>query len=216
MESLGRGTANAMTLHTSYGCAMAVRRQMTGLAQPQADCRNTTNNNFGCRVDAPTGTFGGDLNARGGAVMALEWRAEGIRAWQFERTRVPPDVLALRSPDPSSWGPPVADFPNTDCDISSHFRNASITANIDLCGSAMANGVYESSGCALEIPPLSKPTVYLLTLPCYSGPANCINGKNCIGSAAMRNNCTDFVANNPAAFKDAFWEFGSFFVFQAA
>lgn len=29
-------------------------------------------------------------------------------------------------------------------------------------------------------------------------------------------NCTDFVANNPSAFVDAFWEFGDFKVYTAA
>jgi hypothetical protein len=28
-------------------------------------------------------------------------------------------------------------------------------------------------------------------------------------------NCTDLVANNPEAFKNAYWEFGSFQVYQA-
>lgn len=28
-------------------------------------------------------------------------------------------------------------------------------------------------------------------------------------------NCTDFVANNPDGFKNAFWEFGSFEVYHA-
>ncbi len=29
-------------------------------------------------------------------------------------------------------------------------------------------------------------------------------------------NCTDLVANQPEAFKNAFWEFGSFQVYQAS
>jgi hypothetical protein len=39
-----------------------------------------------------------------------------------------------RRPDPSSWGPALADFPSTHCDIPSHFSNQSIIVNIDLCG----------------------------------------------------------------------------------
>ena len=134
-----------MTLHTSYGCAMSVKRLMTGTAA-SGDCHNTTNGNEGCRVDGPAGSAGDALNAKGGAVMALEWRSEGIRMWQFERGRMPADLVAQK-PDPSAWGMALADFPSTDCDVGARFRNASITANIDLCGAAMMHGEYEAAGC---------------------------------------------------------------------
>lgn len=50
--------------------------------------------------------------------------------------------------DPSSWGTALADFPNTNCDIGSHFRNQSIIANIDLCGDWAGNAaVYTADGC---------------------------------------------------------------------
>ncbi len=50
-----------------------------------------------------------------------------------------------------------------------------------------------------------------------SGPVNCVGSSyECIGSDASRNNCTDYVARNPSAFQDAYWEFGAFQVYQAA
>ena len=45
-------------------------------------------------------------------------------------------------PDPSGWGTALADFPSTECDIASHFRNQSIIANIDLCGQLAAQPQY--------------------------------------------------------------------------
>ena len=36
----------------------------------------------------------------------------------------------------------MADFPSTDCNIGSHFRNQSIVANIDLCGQFAAQEKY--------------------------------------------------------------------------
>lgn len=77
--------------------------------------------------------------------MALEWREAGIRMWAFDRDVIPSDITA-KSPDPSTWGEAAADFPNTDCNIGSHFTNQSIIANIDLCGQ-YAGGVYAQSGC---------------------------------------------------------------------
>lgn len=81
----------------------------------------------------------------------MEWRDAGIRVWFFDRDSIPDDLSSGNdsSPDPSSWGTALADFPGTDCDISSHFKNQSIIANIDLCGDwAGADGVYTTEyGC---------------------------------------------------------------------
>ena len=77
----------------------------------------------------------------------MEWRDEGIRMWFFSRTSIPGDLASGNdsSPDPSSWGTALADFPSTDCDISTHFKNQSIIANIDLCGDwAGATSVYST------------------------------------------------------------------------
>jgi hypothetical protein len=135
---------NQMTLHTSSGCSMGVKRKETG-TQLMTSCVNTTNNNAGCGVDAGTNTFGTNLNDAGGAVLALELREAGIRMWQFPRDSIPTDITT-GSPDPSTWSEATADFPNTDCNIGNHFKNQSIIADIDLCGTwAGAAGVYDQS-----------------------------------------------------------------------
>lgn len=67
-------------------------------------------------------------------VYVLELRDAGIRIWNFPRASIPSDINDGSSPDPSTWGIPLADFPSTNCDIGSHFRNLNIVANIDLCG----------------------------------------------------------------------------------
>ncbi|KAL2162741.1 hypothetical protein VTH06DRAFT_6577 [Thermothelomyces fergusii] len=170
MEAVNHGTAGSLAaLHTTAGCTMAgVRRDMAGAAE-QADCHNAAASNAG------------------GGVVALGWRSEGIRVWVFPRggggggaTTPAVGLAALpagESPDPSAWGPPLADFPATSCDMESHFRNQSIIINIDLCG-YLTEAVWEESGCS----PLK---------------------------------CTDFVANNPSAFTNAYWEFGAFQVYKA-
>ncbi|KAF2993465.1 hypothetical protein E8E14_001424 [Neopestalotiopsis sp. 37M] len=178
MEAVNKATdGNQMTLHTDDGCDMKVKRKMTGTAQYKT-CSNTTNDNAGCGVlgDADS-SYGTGFNSGGGGVMAVEWRDAGIRMWQFARDSIPDDISSGSSPDPSSWGTAAADFPNTDCSISSHFKNQSIIANIDLCGD-WAGNVYADSGCP--------------------------------------SSCEDYVANYPSAFKNAYWEFGSFSVYKAS
>ncbi|CAK7566615.1 MAG: hypothetical protein SEPTF4163_004563 [Sporothrix epigloea] len=190
MEAVHQATTgNMMTLHTSGDCTMeSVKRHMTGTAE-QGDCHNTTNGNTGCGVDSGASTYGATYNSDGGGTVAVEWRDAGIRMWQFSSGSIPPDITAGH-PDPSTWGMALADFPDTKCDIGTHFTNASIIVNIDLCGT-LGEAKYPKSSC----------------------PKNCVGDYTCIGGTSPTN-CTDYVANNPSAFQDAYWEFGSFKVYQ--
>ncbi|CAD6453530.1 5834f7c0-8a9b-486d-a0c8-bd864eff9080 [Sclerotinia trifoliorum] len=169
-------TKNQMTLHTTSGCSMDVKRKETGKAL-QSSCLNSTNGNAGCGVHDSSGTFGADFNSNGGGIMAMELRTAGIRLWQFGRDAIPSDI-STGTPDPSTWSEATADFPSTDCNIGNHFKNQSIIVNIDLCGSwAGTQSVYDI---------------------------------DCPGT------CTDYVANNATAFKNTYWEFNNFTVYQAS
>lgn len=127
---------------------MNVKRKQIGNAL-QSSCNHAKNDNAGCGVQGAQDTYGEALNANGGGIYAMEWRDAGIRVWFFPRSdipsNIPEDVSNTTAPDPSAWPEPFADFPSTDCDISSHFRNQSIVANIDLCG-ALAGAVDVYSG----------------------------------------------------------------------
>ncbi|KAH6893280.1 concanavalin A-like lectin/glucanase domain-containing protein [Thelonectria olida] len=174
MEATNNGTdGNQMSLHTTSKCSMHVKRKQTGDALKK-NCDYAKDDNAGCGVESDTDGYGTGFNDDGGGVMAMEWRDAGIRMWQFGRSDIPSDI-ENKSPDPSTWGTALADFPNTNCDIGSHFKNNSIIVNIDLCGD-LTSAVWDSSGCA--------------------------------------SNCTDWVANNPDAFTNAYWEFGAFHVYQ--
>ncbi|KAB8225549.1 concanavalin A-like lectin/glucanase domain-containing protein [Aspergillus novoparasiticus] len=170
---------NAVTLHTTRGCNMNVRRKQTG-DTVYTTCDNSTNGNAGCGVQGSPDSYGEPFNNNGGGVYALELRDAGIRAWMFPRDSIPDDITnSSSSPDPSTWGTALADFPNTDCHIPSHFRNQSIIANIDLCGTLGAQKQFYTEQ------------------------------SHCPGS------CNSFVATNPSAFTEAYWEFKSFKVYQA-
>ncbi|KAH8177273.1 glycosyl hydrolases family 16 domain-containing protein [Sarocladium implicatum] len=175
MEAINQADdGNQMTLHTSEGCKMGVRRKQTGKAL-EKNCDALENDNAGCGVEGADDTFGQGFNRGDGGIMAMEWRSEGIRMWQFPRGSVPSDI-ADQKPNPGAWGEALADFPSTDCNIGNHFKNQSIVANINLCGE-LTESAYSSDNCP--------------------------------------SNCTDFVANNPDEFKNAFWEFGSFEIYHA-
>ena len=136
---------------------MGVRRKQTGSAQ-ETNCDATKNDNSGCGVDGDSDTFGQAFNRGNGGVMAMEWRTEGIRMWQFPTGKVPSDITEQK-PNPGGWGEALADFPNTDCNIGNHFKNQSIVANINLCGE-LTESVYSSDNCKLYS--------LILRLPCQS------------------------------------------------
>lgn len=145
MEAVNKADdGNMMTLHTSKGCSMGVKRKMTGDAE-DSSCFVEDNHNAGCGVTGNKNSFGTGFNDQGGGVMAVEWRDAGIRMWQFARDSVPADITG-KQPKPESWGTAAADFPSTDCDIGNHFKNNSIVANIDLCGD-LVDAKYNDTDC---------------------------------------------------------------------
>ncbi len=133
MEQVNQNNGNLMTLHTDQGCSMdGVKRIQSGSAL-QGDCNEAVNSNAGCGVTGSNSTYGPAFNSQGGGVMALEWRTEGIRMWQFPRSSIPSDITN-QNPSPNTWGEALADFPDTGCNVASHFKNQSIIVNTDLCG----------------------------------------------------------------------------------
>ncbi|KEY73339.1 hypothetical protein S7711_01453 [Stachybotrys chartarum IBT 7711] len=145
MEAVNQADdGNQMTLHTTSGCNMNVRRRQTGESE-HSNCDHSSNDNAGCGVQGPDESYGSAFNDLGGGIMALEWRDAGIRLWQFARSAIPADITS-RSPNPSTWGTAAADFPSTNCNIGDKFRNNSIILNINLCGE-LVYAVYGDSGC---------------------------------------------------------------------
>jgi hypothetical protein len=142
LETTNEGShGNEVSLHTTGGCTMEdVKRKQTGQASFN-NCDGSVGGNTGCGVIGAEDTYGDAMNKAGGGVYALELREAGIRAWFFRRDSIPADITASK-PDPSTWGTALADFPGTECDIASHFRNQSIIANIDLCGELAAQPQY--------------------------------------------------------------------------
>ncbi|CAG8919436.1 unnamed protein product [Penicillium salamii] len=140
LETTNEGShGNEITLHTTKGCSMNVKRKQTGQVLSKK-CDDTNHGNAGCGILGNESTYGQAMNANGGGVYALELRREGIRAWYFRRDSIPRNID--NHPDPSEWGTALADFPSTKCDIGAHFRNQSIIANIDLCGELAAQKQY--------------------------------------------------------------------------
>jgi hypothetical protein len=62
----------------------------------------------------------------------MQWTSDYIRVWFFPRGSIPSDITN-KTPNPSSWGLPAADFEGS-CDIDEHFQSHEIVLNNDFCG----------------------------------------------------------------------------------
>lgn len=97
------------------------------------NCDVSSGDNTGCQIKAKdSNTYGDGFNANGGGVYATEWTGSFINIHFFPRGSIPPDVES-GSPNPSSWGPPVARF-SQGCDIKSSFTNQQIVFDTTFCG----------------------------------------------------------------------------------
>jgi hypothetical protein len=136
IEGVNDATTNQMTLHTGAGCTMSPMSEFPppqGAPQSETSCASTSTSNTGCAyIDNDPQSYGAGLNKAGGAVFVMLWDANGIAIWRFPRNNIPQDITS-KSPDPSSWGAPVASWGSPTCP-SSHFFKHSIVFDTTLCG----------------------------------------------------------------------------------
>ena len=192
LEGVNLQTGNAMTLHSSAGCAMKnatgqqTDKPYTGtMVHSDCDVKSPTQpENVGCSIqDARPESYGEPFNAAGGGVYAVEWTSQVIRMWFFARTKIPADLNGgSATPDPSKWGPPTAAFEASEtCDLDARFQAMQIVINTTLCGSwaGTAQEWAKNPECAKQAP-----------------------------------TCEDFVKNNPQAFDEAYWSINSIRTFS--
>ncbi|KDQ51417.1 glycoside hydrolase family 16 protein [Jaapia argillacea MUCL 33604] len=151
VEGVNDESPNASTLHTSPNCTMPSGIVQSG-TPVYTNCDATVNGNSGCGVRAPTtNSYGPTFNANGGGWYAMERTNTYIKVWFWPRNSatVPSDVSTSGSAsvNTSNWGEPYAYFPNTDCDLASHFAANNIIINLTLCGD-WAGAVFNSDGCS--------------------------------------------------------------------
>ncbi|KAK7692231.1 hypothetical protein QCA50_003856 [Cerrena zonata] len=139
-----------MTLHTSANCNMPASRTMTGTATGN-NCDVNTSGNTGCGVQAPTAnSYGPAFNAAGGGFYAMERTSTFVKVWFWTRNgNVPSDVRNGGSTvNTDAWGTPTAFFPNTNCDLASHFGPNEIVINLTFCGDwAGQASIFNGAGC---------------------------------------------------------------------
>jgi hypothetical protein len=116
-----------MTLHTGDGCSISRESNMLGHVLTDNCDVNASgqSENTGCQIEANDPlTYGSGFNNNGGGVYATEITSSFINIFFFPRGSLPSDISGA-SPDPSSWGTPMAVYKG-DCDIASTFNKLQI------------------------------------------------------------------------------------------
>lgn len=135
------------TLHTTDGCDQSHEETsaFTGAwanglyGNPTDDCYIYAADqwvNQGCGIYDAGQSCNSQFNSKDGGVFALEWVADSeIRAFYFQRTSIPSDILS-KAPKPSLWGAPYARFEigsESFCS-SDHFKAHRIIFDLTFCG----------------------------------------------------------------------------------
>ena len=133
-EGVNDQKTNAMTLHTSSGCAVKGTTFSGNLTSGNCDINAPDQGkNTGCGIQSKDqSSYGTSFNSAGGGVYATEWNGTAISIWFFPRSSIPADVDS-GSPDPSKWGLPAAQFGGA-CDIDQHFKDMNIILDTTFCG----------------------------------------------------------------------------------
>lgn len=139
-----------MTLHTGPGCSISNHTDMLGYVSTDNCDVNAFGQsaNQGCQIKTDDdGTYGEGFNNNGGGVYATEITADFINIFFFPRGSIPWDISSA-TPDPSSWGTPMAVFKG-DCDIQKTFRKMKLVFTNTFCGD-WAGDAWSSGSCAYK------------------------------------------------------------------
>lgn len=146
LEGVNEQGTNAVTLHTDAGCSIDPNAGFKGnLSTANCDVKAPGQaENTGCGIKSTNPqSYGAGFNANLGGVYALEWTSQAIKIWFFPRGTTPNDINT-NTPNPTTWGAPLAQFSGPGCDIDSHFQNLQLVINTSFCG-VWAGQVWDSS-----------------------------------------------------------------------
>ena len=170
------------------------------------ECFALVNGNQGCGVSHHSSdSYGVGFNRGGGGVYAMEWTSDHIAVWFWPRSAIPENVLGF-DPNPSTWGEPVAWFRGP-CDIDANFQQHRIVrCPLSTWPSHILPSLVASADWLVVAPAQVFNTTF-----CGDWAGNVWSSSECSAKAPS---CTEFVANNPSAFAEAFWTIKSLRVFQ--
>ncbi|CUA68744.1 putative endo-1,3(4)-beta-glucanase ACLA_073210 [Rhizoctonia solani] len=188
LEGVNGYTRNQASLHTAAGCTIPTDYGSTGTLAATTNCAALETTNQGCgQLGTASNGYGKPFNDNGGGVYAMLWQSTGVSVFFFPRNSIPSDITS-GAPQPSSWGTPSGNWPNTNCNPATYLKNHQIIFTSTICGDwAGSSGSWTAAG--------------------VGGQTD-----SCSASTGV-SNCLDYIRNNGAAFTDAYWEVKSIKVY---
>ncbi|KAK9421543.1 putative GH16 domain-containing protein [Seiridium unicorne] len=116
------------------------KSDMTASLIESANCWDGTPDQYanqGCSADA----YGLPFGSSDGGVYALEITSDHLKIWSWTKALAPLDIT-LGKPQPLTWGLPS--FTIQDCNIEKAFFDLKFVWNIDFCGVARLDGIWDS------------------------------------------------------------------------
>jgi hypothetical protein len=97
-------------------------------------------------TDSNPYSFGDPFNQNGGGIYATAWDSTSIKIWFWSADETAPSDIFSASPDPTGWGPPVADFEG--CSDDTNFKNNRIVFDTNFCNAAANAAFAADSTCS--------------------------------------------------------------------
>lgn len=153
--SQGCMISNASTLNPNSGSTEAGASFSGTIATDNCDVQAANQDkNVGCSIHTPKSapspkhigssstsssdllpSYGTNFNAARGGIYALDWTAYAISVYFFPYSSpLYKTVSTSTSPDPSTWGAPIARFSADKCDLKQRFKDLRIIFNTTFCG----------------------------------------------------------------------------------
>ncbi|KAG8793925.1 hypothetical protein FRC12_001149 [Ceratobasidium sp. 428] len=178
VEGYNGYTQNLASLHTKPGCKIPKNYGGSGILTATGNNALDCNNQGCSQLSPQPNNYGKAFNENDGGVYAMKWDASGISVFFFPREAVPSDITS-EQPMPSTWGMPAGNWPAQSCDPSTFMKEHVMVLNTALCGQ-LAGESWNAANVGGQ-------------------------GESCATSTGY-STCVDYIRNQGAAFKDAYWE----------
>lgn len=131
IEGINLQGRNQVALHTIDGCTHQEGTNEVGWYGVK-NCSTPA----GCTVQDPDArSYGAPFAAAGGGAWATQFDVAGVFIWFWTRDSVPDNIKnGGKTLDISSWGPPMASYPSSTCEMEKYFTAQKIIIDITLCG----------------------------------------------------------------------------------
>lgn len=194
IEGTNERVRNSMTLHTNDQCPLFPVTSFLGKVDGKIcgvkASKTNPNPTVGCSISAPDGyigSYGEEFNKAGGGVFVTEWTLDTVSIWFFPRGKIPDELDISNGLDTRDVGP---------------------TTDTSKWGWPLA---HFAPNCVVKN---QLHDMRLLFATTFCGQWASENWSETCKASTKTATCEEYVANNPEAFKEAYWKVNEVRVYE--